>query len=903
MHTLSNTLTADGTITFVSALYGPSASGITATNDSTIELAGTLHFDFPGGGVNYETLLSNVQNQPLYGVDLQGQNALFTNIGTVIGSAILAVNYGTVAAHGTYLPFIGATGIVADNSTIANSGLIEATSEGVDLAKASSLQNSGTIAGLPATLSTYIPASGTTSVEFLRTIGWGVLAGGTAGTAPTIANTGTITGNEGIGILGAATITNAAGAKIAGETDPNPGSPTSFASGRAAGISQYGYSSPNSGVNQYDSMTISNAGLITGAVGIDPDRATISNLASGTIAGSTAGIGQVLINTYNGIVSLSNAGLITATSGDGVSLGGDQQLAAVSPAYVTNSGAISGGGSAGIGVALAIGTLVNSGTISGASGIAVALTGIPGNTETSRLVIDPGAVFDGKVVASGTSVLELASSASAGVLIGAIGSEYTGFGSIVVDAGAHWNLAAASTLASGATLDDLGNLTIGGAFVNDGLVMTDPSTLLIAGTVTGTGTIDVGPSSAVTLAGAVATGQSVAFEDRTGTLVIGSPGQFAGTIDNFAAGDQIDLIGLDSGDAVSLAAGNVLDIIHAGTLLAALHLDPSANYGGDTFSIGPTAGGAVLGTDAPCFASGTRILTPLGEVPVETLRPGDSVVLARGEIVPVTWVGRRHLDITRHPRPDAVNPVLIEPGAFFDGIPKRPLRVSPDHAFCLEGHLIPAKALLNGHTVRQINCRSITYHHVELDRHAVLHADGALAESYLETGNRNSFENGGAAVMLHPDLAQTLRENRGCAPFAQTGSIVEAVRARLLARARIRTVDDPALAIRYLVDGSASIESRTAIPGLVTADPRDRRRLGVKIDRLTIGGRNIGLDHEGLTEGWHDPESDGRWTDGCAIIPANLIEGSRDVQVGIAATLSYPLKVQPGQRKIRAASR
>lgn len=74
VHTLSNTLTADGTITFVSALYGPSASGITATNDSTIELAGTLHFDFPGGGVNYETLLSNHDHLKRWVDNRRGRN-------------------------------------------------------------------------------------------------------------------------------------------------------------------------------------------------------------------------------------------------------------------------------------------------------------------------------------------------------------------------------------------------------------------------------------------------------------------------------------------------------------------------------------------------------------------------------------------------------------------------------------------------------------------------------------------------------------------------------------------------------------------------------------------------------------------------------------------------------------
>ena len=35
------------------------------------------------------------------------------------------------------------------------------------------------------------------------------------------------------------------------------------------------------------------------------------------------------------------------------------------------------------------------------------------------------------------------------------------------------------------------------------------------------------------------------------------------------------------------------------------------------------------------------------------------------------------------------------------------------------------------------------YHHVELAAHDVLIAEGLAAESYLDTGDRSSFSNGG----------------------------------------------------------------------------------------------------------------------------------------------------------------
>jgi hypothetical protein len=242
--------------------------------------------------------------------------------------------------------------------------------------------------------------------------------------------------------------------------------------------------------------------------------------------------------------------------------------------------------------------------------------------------------------------------------------------------------------------------------------------------------------------------------------------------------------------------------------------------------------------------------------------------------------------------------VLITAGALGRGLPCRDLLISPDHAMFLDGHLIPAKALLNGFSIRQLNRKRITYYHIELAEHAVVFAEDAPAESYLETGNRAAFENAGPAIVLHPNFAQTIREAKGCAPFAECGPAVEAVRQRILDRAGIETTADPQLQIRY-EKGAAIIASRAAIPGQIFADPRDRRLLGVKIAALKIAGRFVAPDHEDLTEGWHDTEADGRWTNGRAIIPESLLAGSRDVRVTLAAALRYP---EPRARTARIAN-
>ena len=284
----------------------------------------------------------------------------------------------------------------------------------------------------------------------------------------------------------------------------------------------------------------------------------------------------------------------------------------------------------------------------------------------------------------------------------------------------------------------------------------------------------------------------------------------------------------------------------------------------------------------PCFAEGTRLLTERGSVKVEDLAVGDRVILACGDAAPVRWIGRRRVEVARHPEPASVMPVLIRAGAIADGVPARDLRLSPDHAVFLDGHLIPAKALINLASIRQVPCEAVVYFHVELPTHAVLLAEGLPAESYLDTGNRAQFVGQGRGV-----AAPLGRETASCAPLVEAGPVVEAVRARILARAGVATTVDPDLRIDRRHDGALLIRSRRVVPGFATPDPRDRRRLGVKIAGLASGDRPIPLDHPALAEGWHDVEADGRWTDGCAVIPPRLCAGP--VEVSVAATLTYPL--------------
>jgi hypothetical protein len=109
----------------------------------------------------------------------------------------------------------------------------------------------------------------------------------------------------------------------------------------------------------------------------------------------------------------------------------------------------------------------------------------------------------------------------------------------------------------------------------------------------------------------------------------------------------------------------------------------------------------------------------------------------------------------------------------------------------VENVLIPIRLLENGTTVQQIGVPDVTYYHVELSRHDVVLAEGLPAETYLDTGNRDAFANGAAAMQLHPDFgprhdqAYLMWESFGYAPLVVVGDEIERVWAMLRLQAKM----------------------------------------------------------------------------------------------------------------------
>jgi uncharacterized repeat protein (TIGR03803 family) len=294
---------------------------------------------------------------------------------------------------------------------------------------------------------------------------------------------------------------------------------------------------------------------------------------------------------------------------------------------------------------------------------------------------------------------------------------------------------------------------------------------------------------------------------------------------------------------------------------------------------------------APCYCAGARLLTERGLVAVERLQVGDLLLTAANGLHPIRWLGHRRVDCRRHPKPRDVWPVRIHRHAFGPDKPHCDLLLSPDHSVFIDGVLIPIHNLLNGATIVQEPADDVTYWHVELARHDVLLAEGLPCESYLDTGNRGAFENGGPVVQMHPDFALSVWQAKACAPLVIEGAELEAARSWLLERAAAlghATTDDPDLwlvvAGRQLrpeivgrlrqfrlpvAPGRLRLVSRSFVPAEALDDSTDHRRLGVAVARVVCDGRVVPLADPRLGSGWHEPEPGGghaawRWTDGDA---------------------------------------
>jgi autotransporter passenger strand-loop-strand repeat protein len=539
-------------------------------------------------------------------------------------------------------------------------------------------------------------------------------------------------------------------------------------------------------------------------------------------------------------------------------------------------------------------------------------------------VVRSGATASGTIVSSGGG--ELAYGTDSGTTVSSGGIEYVGgtaIGTIVSSDGTEavssggtasgafvssggiefvesGGTAGGTTVSSGGYLFALPGGTesatmvqMGGTVVSTGIVLVQSGVTVFPNTASGIVVSSGG--SAYVLAGGTANsttlnggyeevdsgGTAIATTVNDGTeAVVG--GTTLGTI--VSGGYEIVSSG-GTASGITVESGGGLYVNNGGTAIGVV------NNGGTVENFGGTITYA-------CYRVGTLIRTDRGEVPIEALRAGDRVVSALGGTAAVTWLGHRRVNCRHHPKPHDVWPVRVAAGAFGTNQPRRDLWLSPDHAAFVDGVLIPIHYLVNDATIVQEPVDDMTYWHVELPAHDVLFAEGLPAESYLDTGNRGAFANGGGTAMLHPDFSLRKWEAEACAKLVREGADLVAVKARLIARL-------PALGfaitvepdLRCLADGVAimpqrfgawwclalpngtrrlTLHSRRARPAELDPASDDTRLLGVAVRALRLDGNDLPLDDGRFVAGWYAAEHDLRWTDGGGVLS---VEGASIVEL------------------------
>lgn len=280
--------------------------------------------------------------------------------------------------------------------------------------------------------------------------------------------------------------------------------------------------------------------------------------------------------------------------------------------------------------------------------------------------------------------------------------------------------------ATAITVDSGGSFTLGSTLITSNLLSS--ATLTFA---TGGGTAVLG--SATTL------------------LTLNLLDVFNPIIGYTSASDIIDDKGLTFADVTSYTIGS-LGSNETITVTASNGTSFEFSVAGSNFVAGTyTATGGPLhitadasgGTQiAACFLAGTTIMTPYGGSFVENLAIGDLVTTADGQTLPVRWIGRNTIR-TRFADSLDVMPIRVSKDALSEGIPQRDLLLSPEHALLIDGLLVQAGALVNEISIfREMSMpETFVYYHVEVEGHALILAEGAAAETFVDNISRTIFDN------------------------------------------------------------------------------------------------------------------------------------------------------------------
>ena len=308
-----------------------------------------------------------------------------------------------------------------------------------------------------------------------------------------------------------------------------------------------------------------------------------------------------------------------------------------------------------------------------------------------------------------------------------------------------------------------------------------------------------------------------------------------------------------------------------------------------------------------CFLSGSLISTPYGTKAVEDLNINDEIIAYVDGVATsrsVTWAGQARCNVRAHlPDDEAGYPVRILKDAISDGVPFKDMLITAEHCLFFDGKFVPARMLVNGRSIFfDKSITSYDYYHIETESHSVIMADGMLTESYLDTGNRNTFSQKGNVVSI--GSSRNLSWNDAAAPLTVSRETIELLFRKIERRAdkagfalqaearpltnesNLHLTTDTGAVIRparenngrvmFMIPSgveSVRIVSNASRPcDVIGPFIDDRRSLGILVGTVTLfeSNRTRTLTdhlHDAQLSGWNNVEEGTmRWTSGNALL-------------------------------------
>jgi len=414
------------------------------------------------------------------------------------------------------------------------------------------------------------------------------------------------------------------------------------------------------------------------------------------------------------------------------------------------------------------------------------------------------------------------------------------------------------------------------------------------------------------------------------------PASYNPTTNTTTIGDGISILGVIGAGRTITLSGDPFDLRNTGT-----YNWLSGTYG-KSFTQSDGNGGVIT-----CFLSDSMIRTPEGDVAVQDIQVGDSVVAyvdGQQQVRKVVWAGKTRVAVKAGlPDDEAGYPVRILKDALAEGVPYKDMLVTPEHCLFFNGLFTPVRMLVNGASIfYDHSITSYDYYHIETEQHSVIVADGVMTESYLDTGNRGSFRQEGTVVSLNAGSHKTVRTwaEDAAAPLVVAQAVVEPIFRKIEARAKHAGIEavTPTRVVTNDADVHLVTESGAIIrkareqngkvffmlpPGidrvwLVSRTSRpadtigpfvdDRRQLGVLVSNMSLqegvgAARNLeNIMQDANLQGWHDVDAGHsmRWTAGYAEIP--LVERTPGalamLSVQIIAAGPYVLEGEQTEQKV-----